>query len=225
MHGITVAHPDGLAVRAAREHRAAGEHVDRRAAVLARTGLRDRPAERERHRLEPVADAEHRDPGVEQCGVDRRRALGVHARGTAREDDRGRVLREHLLDARGVRDDLGVHVRLAHAPRDELRVLRTEVHDQHRAVRRGLRGARGRRRGLRGGGHGLKDRCPTGHLRIARTHAAAARTICASASACTRRSSTNDITGTTPASTIAASRPSDQRIFDHRSITVARYTT
>ena len=55
---------------------------------------RDLAAERLRHRLEAVADAEHRDAGVEQAGVDAagRRRL-VDRRRAAGEDDRLRLAR------------------------------------------------------------------------------------------------------------------------------------
>ena len=59
--------------------------------------------------------------------IDEGRTLGVHRGGSSGEDDRRRVLREHLLDGGGVRDDLGVDLGLAHASSDELRVLGTEV--------------------------------------------------------------------------------------------------
>ena len=130
--------------------------------------------------------------------------------GPAGQDDRGRAPGEHLLDAPGVRDDLGVDVRLAHPARDELGVLRAEVDDEDGAGA----GSRGLPRGdssdgVAGvcGAHGPPPPAP-GRPALA---------TCASASACTRRSSTNDITGTTPASTIVTRRPKPQRISDHRS--------
>ena len=42
--------------------------------------------------------------------------------------------RAHLLGRRAVRDELRVDARLAHAARDQLRVLAAEVDDQHRAA-------------------------------------------------------------------------------------------
>ena len=85
------------------------------------------------HRLEAVADAEHRArrpsnragstwgaPG----GVDRRRPAG--------QDDRLRLPGQHLLDRHRVRHDLGVDLRLAHAAGDQLGVLGAEVDDEDR---------------------------------------------------------------------------------------------
>ena len=94
-------------------------------------GLRDVAAERERHRLEAVADAEHRDAGVEQRRVDlrahrrRRRCDGPPERMMAAGS-----LGQHLGDRHRVRHDLAVDVRLAHPAGDQLRVLRTEVDDE-----------------------------------------------------------------------------------------------
>ena len=51
-----------------------GGDLDRRAAVLALPGLGDRRRRAPRHRLEAVADAEHRDAGLEQGRVDERGA-------------------------------------------------------------------------------------------------------------------------------------------------------
>ena len=67
------------------------------AAELARLGALDAPAERERHRLHAVADAEHRDPELEQLGAQRRGALRVDRGRAAREDQRpGRALADRL---------------------------------------------------------------------------------------------------------------------------------
>ena len=77
-------------------------------------------------------------PGIEQRRVDLRGALGVHRRRAAGEDDRLRALGEHLRDRHRRRHDLAEDPALADPPRDELGVLRAEVHDQDgvEAVRR-----------------------------------------------------------------------------------------
>ena len=59
-----------------------------------------------------------------------RGALRVHGRGAAGEDDRRRVLGEHLGDRHGGRHDLAVDPGLADAAGDELGVLRAEVDDE-----------------------------------------------------------------------------------------------
>ena len=52
-------------------------HGQLRAAELADLGALDPAAERERERLHAVADAQHRDPELEQRRVQPRRAVGV----------------------------------------------------------------------------------------------------------------------------------------------------
>ena len=101
-------------------------------AVLAGAGVRDGATERLRHRLEAVADTEHRHAQVEQRRVELRRALGVHAGRTAGQHHRLRIAGLDLVDRRGVRNHLGEHPRLAHPASDQLGVLRTEIDDQTR---------------------------------------------------------------------------------------------
>src|SRR5581483_2577881 len=88
----------------------------------------DASSEIEGEQLRAVADAERRD--AER--VDRRRA--------ARQDHGDGIPAAKLLRRRPVRDELGVHARLADTPGDQLRVLAAEVDDEHRPVLRGRRG-------------------------------------------------------------------------------------
>ena len=54
--------------------------------------------------------------------------------------ERERIPRARLRRRQPVRHELRVHARLAHAPRDQLRVLAAEVEDEHRPLLgRGLR--------------------------------------------------------------------------------------
>ena len=68
--------------------------------------------------------------------IDVRRVVGVHRRGAAAEDERVRIARAHRLRRDRVRDELRVDAALAHAARDQLRVLAAEVDHQHRPVLR-----------------------------------------------------------------------------------------
>ena len=103
-------------------------------------GAVDPAAELERQQLRAVTDAERRDAELEDRGVELRRAVGVDRRRPAGEDQRDRVAPPDLVDRRAVRDELRVDARLAHAPRDQLRVLAAEIDDEHGALlRRGLR--------------------------------------------------------------------------------------
>ena len=100
-------------------------------AVLAAHAAADRAAELLGDELGAVADAEHRHAEVVDAGVERRRALDVHALRAARQDDRRRRTLLHLGGGDAVRNDLGVHLQLADAPGDQLGVLGAEVDDQH----------------------------------------------------------------------------------------------
>ncbi len=102
------------------------------APVLAAAGLRDLATELLGDELRAVTDAEHRDARVVDRGVDRRRVLDVHRRGTTREDDRPSVVRASISASGIERGTISrVHVRFAHASCDQLRVLRTEVDDEN----------------------------------------------------------------------------------------------
>src|SRR4029079_3898544 len=116
------------------EQQAALLEVHRRLAVLADARVADGAAERRRHRLHPVADAEHRDAELEQPGVDVRCARLVDRGRPSGQDDPRRVAGRHLGGGRIVRDDLGVDTALTHAPGDQLGVLRAHVDHQHGTV-------------------------------------------------------------------------------------------
>ena len=133
-HAVAVAHPAGLLARHLAEQQAALLEPYRRLAVLADPGVADGAAERGGHRLHAVADAQHRHAELEQLRVDVRCARLVDRGGAAGQDDSRRLARGHLGGRHVMRDDLGVHAALAHAPRDQLRVLRPHVHDQHGAM-------------------------------------------------------------------------------------------
>ena len=63
------------------------------AAELADVGLLDAAAELVDEQLHAVADAQHRHAELEQPPLERRRTVGVHRGGTAREDDPARLAR------------------------------------------------------------------------------------------------------------------------------------
>ena len=80
-HRVTVRHPDGVGRRQVLEQRSSPALAERhrRAPVLPLAGRRHLAAERARHQLVAVADAEHGNAEVEQPGIDLRRSLGVDA--------------------------------------------------------------------------------------------------------------------------------------------------
>ncbi len=117
-HRRTGAHPDDLEPLGRRRHRVAMAHPHRLltgkarmqfsaknfhlgAAVLTAAGMGDGAAERLRHGLEAVADAEHRHIKVEQRRVQLWSTVGIHAGRPAGEHDGLRVSGLDLLDGRG----------------------------------------------------------------------------------------------------------------------------
>ena len=160
---VAVRHPHDLARRLpGEERRLGGRDRGRRLAVLARAGARDRAAERARHGLEAVAHAEDRHPGLEQGGVEGGSAVGIDRARPAGEDDRRRLLGQQVGNRHRVRHDLAVDLRLAHAARDELGVLRAVVDDEH-GVALEVGGGLGRAQAGHGGGlgRGLVDHAPS----------------------------------------------------------------
>ena len=101
---------------------------------LGDAGAVDTAAEIEREQLHAVADAERGNAERKERRIDARRAVRVHRSGPAAEDERVRVPRAYLLGRHGVGHELRVDAALAHAPRDQLRVLPAEVDDEHRAL-------------------------------------------------------------------------------------------
>ena len=137
---VAVAHPRGLLLRQALEQLAA-RGVERRLAELAHARPLDRAAEVERHELGAVADAEHGDAELVQARVDPRRRVGVDRGGPAAQDQRRGLAGARLRGGDPVADELGVDAALAHAARDQLRVLAAEVEHEHRPLLRALLGS------------------------------------------------------------------------------------
>ena len=127
--GVAVRHPARLLGRQAGEQPPGLAHHQLRAAELPHLRALDAPAERERHELHAVTDAQHGDPELEQLGVELRRAVGVHRRRAAGEDQPLRLAAPDLLGPDVVRQQLAEDAALADAPRDELRVLPAVVED------------------------------------------------------------------------------------------------
>src|SRR5207244_6737874 len=87
-----------------------------------------------RHRLHAVTNAKYGHPSLPRRVRRARRIAFGHALGSARQDDSGgrKVADERVADIVGM--DLAIHVQLAHAARDELRVLGAEIEDQDLAM-------------------------------------------------------------------------------------------
>ena len=141
--GVAVAHPHDLLGRLVR--RSSGDEPSTRSSVRPYSPLpvlAHLAAEIACDELRAVTDAEQRHPRVVDRGVDRRRAVDVHRRGTAREDDRLRVA------ARASRRSASsaARSRCTRAPR--ARAARSAARTAHRSRRR----ERGRRRWRRPSG-------------------------------------------------------------------------
>ena len=79
--------------------------------------------------VQPIADAQHRHAQFEQFRVGGGRVGIVDRRRPAGEDEAERLERLNLGDGRRAGQHDGEDVLLADAPRDQLRVLRTEIED------------------------------------------------------------------------------------------------
>ena len=129
VHRVAVAHPGAERRGDLAQQRSRGDDGGLGPAELRQPGTGHVAAQRRGHRLEAVADAEDRDPRLEQRRVDLGGTLGVHRLRAARQDDRLGVAGGDLGGRGGVRHDLGEDARLADPARDQLRVLRAEIDD------------------------------------------------------------------------------------------------
>ena len=127
-----VAHPGALFHRGSVEQPLGFVYGGLRLAVFAKGGFVDVRAQRVRHGLEAVADAEHGNAGLEQFLVDARSARFEHGSGATGQDDGLRILGQHLVDRHGMRHELRINIGLTHATCDQLGVLGSEIDNEHR---------------------------------------------------------------------------------------------
>ena len=111
-------------------HAAVVEEFNIGAAVLALPRLGDGAAERVGHGLEAVANAEDRHAQLQQLRPQGRCAIGVDRARTTRQHDGHRVLGLDFFNGGGVRNNLGINPSLTHATRNQLCVLRAEIHHE-----------------------------------------------------------------------------------------------
>ena len=98
-------------------------------AVFALLAFLDLAAVEVREELHAVADAQDGHAELEDGLVRQRRVLRIHAGGPAGEDEAAGLERGDFRRRGVVAQDGGIHVALADAARDDLRVLGTEVED------------------------------------------------------------------------------------------------
>src|SRR6267143_6214715 len=133
-HVVAVAHPDReLVVKAPEEPIGLADREQRRT-ILPRVAGIDLAAEVVGDQLHPVADAEHRDPGLKRLWINLRSSGLVNACGPSAEDQTGGSALFQLGPRRRPGHELAVDVRLPHAPRDQLAELRTKVEDENRLL-------------------------------------------------------------------------------------------
>ena len=100
-------------------------------ALFAFASAGDLAAEHARHQLHAVTDAQDRDAEVKNRAIGQRRLWRTDAGRAAGEDQaagfEGRDLRRRHVEG----DDGGINLAFAHAPRDDLRILRAEIQNEN----------------------------------------------------------------------------------------------
>src|SRR5688572_10522627 len=89
----------------------------------------------DRNELHPVADTEHRrvNTRIEILGQSRCAFVG-NTRRPAREDHALRLFGDDIVDRDIERMDLAINALLTDTPRDQLRILRTEIENEDKFV-------------------------------------------------------------------------------------------
>ena len=139
-HIVPVTHPRNALLRQAAEQTAIGVKPCLRLAVLARGVLPGGgyfPTEILRHELAAVANTEDGDAEPKDLRINLRRTFGVHALRAAGEDDADGVKGADLIHGHGVRLDFAIDIALAHAARNKLVILSSEIEDDDRLIRHG----------------------------------------------------------------------------------------
>src|SRR5487761_2145447 len=116
-----MAHPHLLPPGDSAKNGIRGGQIQLRESVFALVAFLHGTAKKMRHELLPVANTQHRNPGIEEGGIDRGAARIVNARRTSRDDDpsASRQLRGWCFASRHFR----VNAQLAHFAGDEMTVL------------------------------------------------------------------------------------------------------
>ena len=131
-HGVAVTHPALLLVgKPGQEAPTAVSERERGASELAGLGPLDATTEDPHHGLHPVADAEHRDPELEQLGTQLRSPVRVDGRRPPGQHQSGGLALPDPAQVGVVRKELGEHAALPDPPGDQLGVLTPEIEDQY----------------------------------------------------------------------------------------------
>ena len=127
MIAVAVPHPHGR--RQSGQQFAAGIEFELRKPVFAARGGLHLAPQLVGQQLQPVADAERGNIQLEDAIIAGRRGRIVDRRRPARENQGLRAHPHEILEGNRARHDHRVHLHLADAPGDELRVLGPEIED------------------------------------------------------------------------------------------------
>ncbi len=144
---VTVAHPGDLTLRHAGKEDARRLRLDLGTAKFRLARPIDATPEVARHQLHAVANPEDGDPQPEYGCIDLRCPLRVDRGGPARQHERPCPAPDHFVGVDRGRNELRVDATLANSPRNQLRVLATQVDDENWAVLGHLLRGRRLRRG------------------------------------------------------------------------------
>ena len=100
-------------------------------AVLALVRRHDPATQVVRHELHAVADAQHGQTKLQYGRVRIWRVRVIHRAGPTGKDDANRVKRLNRIERCSTRQNDGEDLGLAHATRNQLRVLRAKVEDDN----------------------------------------------------------------------------------------------
>jgi len=126
---IPVRHPDSCFFLDSVEEIRSVIHREFSLPVFPHPGVFGLPAHIACDQLGTVADSKYRNPKLEYFGVAYRGVLCIHAGWTSRQDDRARI---HILNRfrrGGVRDQLGVYLKIPAPPHDQVAILPAKIHD------------------------------------------------------------------------------------------------
>ena len=124
---VLMAHPAYVVLFQTGEQTGLGIQDHSGLAVFTAAGMGYHAAQGLGHELIPVADAQYRDAQFEHTLIHAGSVLGIHAVGTAGQDDGFGILGFDLVQAVVVRNDFAINATFTHSSGNQLAVLCTEV--------------------------------------------------------------------------------------------------
>ena len=114
LHRVAMAHPHHLVCGGGGKQAGVGVHLSGGVSILAGAGAAHAPTQALRHGLEAVADTQDRNASIENGRIYARGAFLVNRGRAAGKNNRRRLFSQHVGDAHGVRDNLGVDLGLTY---------------------------------------------------------------------------------------------------------------